>query len=266
MRIVSDNIQLIRPSLRNALFQKDEAFITREVLRILASGCDAIDLNLGPLKKEGPQAIPYLIDRVRGVTHLPLFIDSPDAALAEIALKTGHSAIHINGFSLKPERLNAFLPLMQRHPESLFVGYLLSPEGSVPTSPDGRLQEAAALFKAVGEKGGHMLDRLVVDPVVVPLLWDDGAFQAMEVLRTLRHLPELAGQPIKTMAGLSNLTSGNVPLKKRALMERAYIPLLAEAGLDYLLMNTNRRESIQVVQAANLLTDKRPFSWAALAV
>ncbi|BCS95887.1 methyltetrahydrofolate--corrinoid methyltransferase [Desulfoluna limicola] len=266
MRIVSDNFQIINPAMYDAVIQKKAPFITSFINRMIASGSDGIDLNLGPLGKESPTVIPYLLDVVRSVTHLPLFVDSPSAEAAQLALATGHIGLHINGFSLQPERFHAFLPLMMQYESAHFVGYLLSENGAVPTEPDGRLHVAASLFESVVSKGPDLLSRLIVDPVVVPLLWDEGAFQALEVIRTLRTLPELAGQPVQSMAGLSNLTSGKVPLAKRTVMEQSYIPLLAEAGLDYILMNTNRHESIHSVHAANLLTGGLPFSWEALPV
>lgn len=266
MRIVSDSFQAINPAIHEALAKKEAPFITSFINRLIASGSEAIDLNLGPLRKESATVIPYLLDVVRSVTHLPLFIDSPHAEAARLALATGHNGIHINGFSLKPERLRAFLPLMRHYDEAHFVGYLLSEEGTVPTERDGRLHVAAALFEAVSAMGADLMDRLIIDPVVVPLLWDEGAFHALEVIRTLRTLSELAGRPIQSMAGLSNLTSGKVPLKKRQVMEGTYIPLLAEAGLDYILMNTTRQESVHAVHAANLLTGGLPFSWESLAV
>lgn len=264
MRIVSDNFQLINPMLQDAVARKDTPAMEAVIHGLLSTGAHAIDLNIGPLASRNPAVVPYLIDVVRGITPLPLFIDSPHAEPARQALETGHPDIHINGFSLQPHRLAAFLPLMARHEQARFVGYLLTETGAVPTEPDGRLHVAAHLFTAVAEAGTDLLDRLIVDPVVVPLLWDEGAFQALEVIRTLRALEELAGRPVQSMAGLSNLTSGKVPEDKRKTMEHTYIPLLAEAGLDYILMNTNRKESVRAVHAANLLTGGLPFSWEAL--
>lgn len=265
MQIVSDTFQLIRPALHDAVTQRDAPTLIDAINRIVASGCHAIDLNVGPLGKKGPTVIPYLLDVVRSVTRLPLFIDSPDADTASLALATGHGGLHINGFSLQPSRFERFIPLMMRHEEANFVGYLLSETGAVPTTPDGRLHVAASLLTAVAARGADLLDRLIIDPVVVPLLWDEGTFQALEVIRTLRALPDLAGRPVRSMAGLSNLTSGKVPLDKRRLMERTFIPLLAEAGLSYILMNTTAKESVRAVKAANLLTDGLPFSWETLA-
>lgn len=266
MRVVSDNFQLIHPAIRDAVTQKKAPAITAVITRLIAAGCDAIDLNLGPLGNTGPTVIPYILDVVRSVTHLPLFIDSPHAEAAQLALATGHRGIHINGFSLQPERFQAFLPLMEQHPQACFVGYLLTESGAVPTTRDGRLHVAAALIEAITSRGAHLMDRLIIDPVVVPLLWDEGAFQALEVIRTLRALPDLAGRPVLTMAGLSNLTSGKVPQNKRQVMECTFIPLLAEAGLDYLLMNTSGKESLHTVRAANLLTGGLPFSWESLSM
>ena len=70
MRIVSDNFQVISPATYEALAKKEASFITSFINRLIASGSDAIDLNLGPLGKESATVIPYLLDVVRSVTHL----------------------------------------------------------------------------------------------------------------------------------------------------------------------------------------------------
>lgn len=43
---------------------------------------------------------------------------------------------------------------------------------------------------------------MIIDPVVAPLVWQDGNLQNMEVLEVIRTLPDLLGFPVRTIAGM----------------------------------------------------------------
>ncbi|WP_300458157.1 hypothetical protein [Desulfobacula sp.] len=51
-------------------------------------------------------------------------------------------------------------------------------------------------------------NRIIIDPVVPPLVWADGIVQARAVLNVIRMLPDLLGFNVRTIAGISNLTTG----------------------------------------------------------
>lgn len=51
-------------------------------------------------------------------------------------------------------------------------------------------------------KAGIQPQRLIIDPVVAPLVWQDGNLQNMEVLEVIRTLPDLLGFPVRTIAGM----------------------------------------------------------------
>jgi len=53
------------------------------------------------------------------------------------------------------------------------------------------------------------------------LSWDDGLFRARELLKTIPMLPELLGFPVRTLAGLSNLTTGMGDKFRKTLVETA---------------------------------------------
>jgi len=53
----------------------------------------------------------------------------------------------------------------------------------------------------VGKKAGLVLEKLIIDPIVVPIFWEDGSRHARDVLSYIRLLPELLGFSVKTLAG-----------------------------------------------------------------
>jgi 5-methyltetrahydrofolate corrinoid/iron sulfur protein methyltransferase len=168
----------------------------------------------------------------------------------------------INGFSLEPKKLEKMLPLAKAYNASI-VGYLLHPDSRVPVDASERLSIAVELYKRFKEEG---LDngQLIIDPIVVPITWENGAMQSREVLTVIRKLPELLGFPVKTIAGVSNLTSGKASRKKKQALEAAYISMLAEAGLSMALVNMFHDETLMIARACNVLSRDKIFTWEEL--
>ena len=103
-----------------------------------------------------------------------------------------------------------------------------------------------------------------IDPLVVPIIWQDGHLQAGEVLRTIQSLPDVLGFEVKTVGGLSNLTAGAGGHPKRPLLEQVYLSMLAAAGLDMVLLDIFHAETIAAANAADALIGEKPFAWDGL--
>ena len=262
MLIVADNLQIMNQAVARALVVRDPAPLGDLARRCEERGAQALDLNPGPTPKTGGERMSFLVEAVQAATRLPLVLDTADPAVMAAGLEAARNPVLINGFSLEPAKLSAFLPLALRF-DAYIVGYLLRPDGRVPEAADDRLSLAVSLFEAAGRVGLGP-ERLIVDPVLLPIQWADGPRRAREVLETLRLLPELLGFPVRTVAGLSNLTSGPGPLEKKLRIEQAYLPMLAAAGLDMVLMNVLRPGAIETARAAEALLGAGVFAWDAV--
>jgi cobalamin-dependent methionine synthase I len=102
---------------------------------------------------------------------------------------------------------------------------------------------------------------LIIDPLVVPVNWQDGHLQAGQVLRTIRDLPNVLGFEVRTVVGLSNLTAGAKRHPKRFLLEQVYLSMLAAAGLDMVLLNIFHTETVAAAKACDALISEKPFAW-----
>ncbi len=262
MIIVADNLQITDPAIDHAVREENPAPIRELVKACEMAGAHAIDINSGPLSKEPEKRMTFLVETVQSVTNLPLFIDTanPDAMAAGLSVCQNRAVI--NGFSLEPKKLDAILPLAAAHDADI-IGYLLYPDSHVPPDAAERLAIAVEIHAACAGAG---LDpaRLIIDPIIAPLAWADGTTQNTEILALLRQLPDLLGYPVRTIGGLSNLTTGPAPREKKRLMERTYLPMLAASGLSFVLMNVLHRRSIETAKACNALTAGGIFSWASL--
>ncbi|MBU2489848.1 MAG: dihydropteroate synthase [Proteobacteria bacterium] len=261
MILVADNLQILAPEIVRAVAEKDPEPVARLAAACAASGAQALDVNSGPLSRDPEGGMRFLVQAARQgfCLPLPLWLDTsnPRAMAAGLA-ECGGKAV-MNGVSLEPARLSAMLPLAREHGADL-VGYLLSEDGQVPPDAAGRLENAARLAEAA-DRDGVDPARLIFDPVVPPLSWNDGPRQAGQVLETIRLLPDLLGFPARTVAGLSNLTSGPGPRHRKRVFENAYLAMLAASGLTHLLFNVFHESAMVTARACNALTGGGVFCW-----
>jgi len=260
MILISDNLQITHPDIDRAVQELDPGPVQDLVRRCVVAGADAIDINSGPLVREPEKKMAFLVAAVQSVTDLPVLLDTTNPRAMEAGLRASKGRTVINGFSLEPAKLERILPLAGKYDVDI-IGYLLYPNSHVPNDASERLGVAVALFQAF-QKAGVDPERLIIDPVVAPVMWENGNRQDMAILSVIRTLPDLLGFPVRTIAGLSNLTTGRGPRVKKRLLESAYLPMLAEAGLTMALMNILHTETVQTARACEALVRDRIFTWA----
>jgi 5-methyltetrahydrofolate corrinoid/iron sulfur protein methyltransferase len=62
------------------------------------------------------------------------------------------------------------------------------------------------------------------------------------------------------MAGLSNLASGALPLARKIALEQAFLPMLAAAGLDWLLVNVMHGPTLETARFCTGLLAEEIFA------
>jgi len=262
LKLIADNIRITKSSIQNALIKNDPLPIQTLAACCAQKGAHGIDINTGPLGKDPEAAMIFFVRAVEQVTDLPLFIDTTNPVAMAAGLAAARNKTIINGVSLEPAKLETILPLAKRYKNDV-IGFLLYPDSRVPKTSSERFEIALELLSRI-EEGGVEKERVIIDPVVPPLSWDDGLFRARELLKTIPMLPELLGFPVRTMAGLSNLTTGMRDKFRKTLVETAYLSMLAAAGLDYLLLDILNPDTRSAARAATMLTREEIFSWESL--
>ena len=259
MQIVADNLHVIHPTLAEAVKTMDPEPIQHWVRRCRQAGADAIDINSGPLTNRPRERFAFLVKTVQEVCSLPLVLDTTNPLALDAGLAVCSRPSIINGFSLEPHKLERILPLAEKY-ETDIIGYLIGPKSEVPVEPDEIMALAVELFDAY-TAGGLNPDRLIIDPVVAPLSWQDGLKHNRALLTTIRSLPDLLGTPVRTIAGLSNLVSGPYDPAYKITLQQAFLPMLAAAGLDMVLINMFHAPVVQTARACTGLLGDTIFSW-----
>jgi len=259
MKLIADNLRITKTDIQNALKARDPKPLQDLVKLCLAKGAWAIDVNTGPLGKLPEEGMTFFIKAVESVTDLPLLIDTSNPAAMKAGLAAANNRVIINGFSLEPGKIEKILPLAKEYDADI-VGFLLYPDSRVPADEAGRFEIAMELLEKAAA-AGVAKERIIIDPVVPPLAWADGIVQARAVLNVIHTLPELLGFDVRTIAGVSNLTTGAVDRVKKNLMEQTYVTMLAAAGLDFALLDIFNEHTVAAARAAGILSTETLFSW-----
>ena len=258
MFCVADNLQITNQTIEKAINGSNPEPIQALATKCLAAGAQAIDINAGPLTKHAENKMKFCVETIQAVCDLPIIIDTANPTAIEAGLKICPKGAIINGFSLESAKLEKILPLAVKY-DAVIIGYLLYADGQVPMNAAERLNVGVQIWEKA-QKAGVRPEKLIIDPIVVPVTWQDGHRQAMEVLTVLKHLPDLLGFEVKTVAGLSNLTAGLGNDPRRLVLEKSYLAMLAGYGLDMVLLNVFHDDTMAVARACDALISPKVFS------
>ncbi len=259
MILVADNLQITRPTVADAIQHQNPDTLQALVQAMEAAGAEAIDLNTGPLGRDAARRMTFCVETVQAVTDLPLLIDTANPLAMQAGLEANRKVAVINGISLEPQKLEAILPLAVEYDVDI-IGYLLDERSQMPRDQDDRMAIALELFQR-GLSAGLRPEQLILDPVVAPLIWQDGLQRNRDLLEIIRRLPELLDFPVRTVAGLSNLTTGqSAPGPKRRL-EQTYLAMLASAGLSWVLLDIHHHDTVASARVCRILLEDGIFAW-----
>ncbi len=233
MYIIGENIHIISEKVKEALTNRDREFFMDLALKQVESGAKAVDINLGPRKKDFAEVWPWIIETIETVVDVPLSIDTTNVDGMEAALKSIKKAQPIlNSTSAEPERLEK-VPALAKKYGAKVVALTMRSEG-IPVEADARVTIAVEqLIPRMMEIDFPMSD-LIIDPLVLTV---SGCQQycphLIETVRTLQY----AWDPAPMISvGLSNVSNA-VPNDNRPLINRVYLAMLMGVGLQMMIAN-----------------------------
>src|SRR4030066_2509715 len=114
MYIIGENIHILSDKVKEAVKTKDAKFFQELAVAQVEAGAQALDLNMGPRKKDWEEVFPWMVETVEAVVDVPLSFDSTNLLGIEAGLKKVTKAQPIiNSTSAEPERLEK-VPLLAK--------------------------------------------------------------------------------------------------------------------------------------------------------
>jgi 5-methyltetrahydrofolate corrinoid/iron sulfur protein methyltransferase len=254
MYIIGENIHILSEKVKEALANKDREFFMDSAVKQVEAGAKAVDINLGPRKKDWAEVFPWIVETVEAVVDVPLSIDTTNVDGMEAALKTIKKAQPIlNSTSAEPERLEK-IPLLAKKYNAKVIALTMAASG-IPVGADERVNIAIEkLIPRMLEIDFPMSD-LIIDPLVLTV---SGCQQycphLIETVRTLQY----AWDPAPAISvGLSNVSNA-VPNENRPLINRVYLAMLMGVGLKMMIANPADQKQNEVIRVIEQRDDSTP--------
>jgi len=250
---IGENIHIISPKVKEAIANRDGAFFVDLARRQKAAGADALDLNVGPRKKDGPEVMTWLVDVMQeAVPGTTLSFDTTNLAAIETGLKKVGANSIINSTSAEEERLANVPPLAAQYGCKLIA--LCMEKSGIPVSADARIAIAMEKLIPRAEEVGLPMQNLLIDPLILTV---SGCQEYVpQAIETVRMVKMVMDPPPMTVVGLSNV-SNQVPAEMRPLLNRVYMVMLMAVGLDAAIvdpLDKDLMEAIRIVEARDAST------------
>jgi cobalamin-dependent methionine synthase I len=244
MYIIGENIHIISDKVKTALKDRDAKFFQELAVQQVDAGAQALDINLGPRKKDGEEVFPWMVEVVEQVVDVPLSFDTTNVLGIEAGLKKITKAQPIiNSTSAEPERLEK-VPLLAKKYNTKLIALTMGNSG-IPVAADDRVTIALeALIPRMLEIDFPISD-LIIDPLVLTVSGcQEYCPQLIEAVRTLQYAWD---PPPAISIGLSNVSNA-VPAANRPLINRVYCAMLMGVGLQMMIANPLEEDLKDVVR------------------
>jgi len=250
MKIIGENIHIISPKVKKALKEKDGKFFQELALKQADAGAWAIDLNLGPRKRDWEEVFPWMVKEVEKVVDLPIALDSTNLNGIEAGLKVITKAQPIiNSTSAEPERLEN-VPLLAKKYNTKLIALTMGRSG-IPVSADERVGIALESLIPRMLEIDFPVEDLIIDPLALTVSGcQEFCPELIEAVRTIQY----AWDPAPGISiGLSNVSNA-VPEKNRPLINQVYCAMIMGAGLDMMIadpLDKGLQETISIIENRN---------------
>ncbi len=247
MYIIGENIHIISQKVKDALRDRDARFFQDLAVRQVEAGAQALDLNLGPRKKDGEEVFPWLVETVEAVADVPLSFDTTNLLGIEAGLKKITKAQPIiNSTSAEPERLEK-VPLLAKQYNTRLIALTMGKSG-IPVSADERVTIALETLIPRALEIDFPIADLIIDPLVLTVSGcQEYGPELIEAVRTLQFAWD---PPPPISVGLSNVSNA-VPHENRPIINQVYCAMLMGAGLKMMIadpLDQGLNETIRILE------------------
>ena len=244
MKIIAEKINGTRKRVAKAIADRDIEFIQDLAVRQAEAGSAWLDVNAGTHPSQEADDLIWLIDNIQAVTETPLCLDSANPEALKVAIQAVNKTPMINSISGEPHRLEDILPLVAEH--NCPVIALAMDEKKIPETSEARLEVIRKVIAAT-RQAGVPDENLYIDTLAMTLSTNvQSAMTAFEAMRMVKQeFPET-----HLTIGLSNISFG---LPARSYVNRTFLTLAMQAGLDSAIINPLDKEMQAAIYATELV-------------
>ncbi|MDO8689111.1 MAG: dihydropteroate synthase [Dehalococcoidia bacterium] len=243
MIVIGESIHVLSAKVKEAIANRDTAYIQSLAKEQVEKGAHIVDLNIGPQKKEGVEVMSWIVRAVQDAVDVPISLDTTNSAAIEAGLRLVRKQALINSTDATAERLAAMMPLAAEYGAGI-VALTLGTTG-LPTSADARISLAVDSIIPSAMENNVAMENIYFDPLVLTV--NGNQDQAQQTVEAVRFFRQMSDPPPKTTCGLSNISNG-APKEMRPLINRVFLVMMMGAGLDTAILDPLDDEIMNVLR------------------
>ena len=256
---MNGRLHIVGELMNNSYARARKAFVERDIdaygrlAKLQADiGADYLTLNLDGTQRiqvrrqEMIDFLPEVIPAIQEATSTPIAFDNPSLEYHQVALrhydrkKSGPPIL--NSVAASRERLDEMVELV-KHYDTLVV--VMASETFVPggtsqcLTPEDSHRAAKYFVELLVTKAGRRNDQIIIDTGLAPVGADTYGLvnTGLDAMRLIGADPDMKG--VHLIVGLSNFAWGT-PKEVRDELEKAYLTLGMDAGLDFAIANPEK--------------------------
>ena len=245
-RIIGERINPTGKKLfKEALKSRNIDYILTQGIEQVSAGADILDVNVGLPEIDEKEMMVTVLKSLQGVTGVPLQIDTTEPDVLEAGLRIYNGKPIANSVNGEEKSLSTVLPLVKKYGAAV-VGLTLD-EGGIPKTAQGRFDIAKKIVERALTLGIKREDIYIDCLTLTASAEQEGV---LETLNALERVKKELG--VKTVLGVSNISFG---LPNRELVNRTFLTMALQKGLDLPIINPNVEAMTGAVKAYNLLAN-----------
>lgn len=244
-RIIGERINPTGKKLfKQALVDNNIDYILTQALSQVNGGAEILDVNVGHPEIDEKKMMVRVLKAIQSVCDAPLQIDSTKPDVLDSGLRYYNGKPIVNSVNGEEKSLSTVLPLVKKYGASV-VGLTLD-ENGIPKTAEGRFEIAKRIVSRAEELGIDRCD-VYIDCLTLTVSAEQDACR--ETLKALHRVKTELG--CKTCLGVSNISFG---LPNRELVNRTFLTMALEEGLDLPIINPNVESMTGAVRAYRVLS------------
>lgn len=229
--------------LKQALLDEDYDYVLSQAIEQIDAGAEILDVNVGVPSLDDVRMLPRVIKKLQSITGLPLQIDSGNPEAIEAALRVYNGKAIVNSVNGEEKVMDKILPLVKKYGAAV-VGLTLD-ENGIPDKAEERFAIAERILERALEYGIPR-ENVIIDCLTLTVSAQQK--EVVETLKAVRMVKERLG--LATALGVSNISFG-LPL--RPIINRTFLVMAMECGLDLPIINPNREDMMSAIFAFHVL-------------
>jgi 5-methyltetrahydrofolate corrinoid/iron sulfur protein methyltransferase len=251
MYVIADRINGIFDDVNDAIESKNAGAIGAIAKQLLAAGATALDINAGRKTKDPQGTLLWLAESIRQVSAAPICVDTAKPAIMKAVVPQVPGAKIMNSTKADPEMAIEYIGLAVENDSSL-IGLTIDADG-VPGNVEKRVELGAQII-ALATDGGLPMDRLFIDPIMLPLKVTPQ--NPVHCLEAVGQIKTFSDPPPHLLLGLSNVSDCCASF---ILIDRTYVAMAISHGLDAVFAETRDTELMDSIITAELLLGKMVY-------